>query len=236
MSRTPAHGRRAAPGPAGAGEELAALEHGLLRIAADAAACAAGDPRAPSGSAAAYFDSLELPAATRDFLTGWWQLMAGAPPAVAAVSEWLGAIAAEGLLTCLAFGPRDGWSALAEALARDERIEVRLEAEVEAVRHGPGGVEVRVAGGERSRADAAVIAVPLNCLPAIDFDPPLTGRIRAAAGRNVGCAVKLVLLVRGVPAHGIAVGDDSLLPLRWWYAGDVVDGLSQLLRDRGRVA
>ena len=67
-----------------------------------------------------------------------------------------------------------------------------------------------------------MIAVPLNCLPVIEFTPPLPAPAREAAGANAGAAVKLLMLARGVPPQGIAVGIGP--GLNWLYADREIDG------------
>jgi monoamine oxidase len=228
--RTGGELRRGLPVP---WDELGALERILGRVAAESEAYAAGDASVAPGSGLAYIDGLDPPPATRDFLIGWWQLMAGAPPETAAAGELLGSIAAHGgpsgLITCLAHGPADGWSALAEALAGTTGVAVRLTTAVAAVSEQEGTVTVETAAGERLHGRAAVVAVPVNCLPQIAFAPPLPGAAAEASGANAGCAVKLVLLARGVEPRGLAVGHDPALPLRWWYADEPCDGATRLV-------
>lgn len=211
-------------------EEIGALERALQRIAGDAAAQAAGGG-SPAGSGADYLDTLSPPPATRDFLIGWWQLMAGAPPEAGASSELLAVIAAHGgltgLVTCLAHSPANGWSALADAMADTRGVSLRTSTPAVSLHDDGGTVDVETGSG-MVRGSAAVVAVPANCLPALGFDPGLPAAARAAAGRNVGCATKLVLLLRDVEPHGLAVGHDPTLPLRWWWVDDAVDGVTRV--------
>ncbi|MDX6495330.1 MAG: hypothetical protein QOE17_1316, partial [Gaiellales bacterium] len=99
-------------------DEVASLESALIRITHDAQLVAGGDTAVGSCSAAAYVERFRPSPALRDFLLGWWQLLGGAPPDRGAVCDALGSIAAHGglsgLVTCLAHGPADGWSTLAE--------------------------------------------------------------------------------------------------------------------------
>jgi monoamine oxidase len=206
--------------------ELEALERALERVAADARAVAAGDRTVAAMSAADYVDSMQPTPALRDFLLGWWQLMGGAPPDRGAAVDALAAIAEHGgltgLLTCLAHGPADGWSALAESMADSAGVTVRRACRVAGIEQRPDGVTCLLAGGGEVTARAAVVAVPLNCLPAIAFAPALPERARVAPGTNAGTAVKLLMLARNVPAHGIAVGVGR--GLNWLYADEQRDG------------
>jgi monoamine oxidase len=181
---------------------------------------AAGDRDLASQSAAGYVDAMRPSQALRDFLLGWWQLMGGAPPERGAVGDALYSVhdhgGLAGLVTCLAHGPARGWSALAEAMAAAPGVEVRLSQRLVAVEHGGDRVVCETEGGDRLEADALVLAVPLNCLPDVRFSPPLPPAVNEAAGANAGAAVKVVMRVRGVDPHGIAVGIGP--GLNWLYA------------------
>ncbi len=212
-------------------DELGALEQALARIASDAGALVREEAR-QWGSGADYIDGLHPPPATRDFLVGWWQLMAGAPPEVAASSEMLATISAHGglagLVSCLAHSPEKGWSALAEAMAASEGIALHLSSPVVSLEDDGETVAVETAD-HAFHARAAIVAVPVNCVPSLTFDPVLPLSVQAAMGRNVGCAIKLVLLLRNVEPHSLAVGHDEELPLRWWWADDEVDGVTRVV-------
>lgn len=205
--------------------ELAALEEALARVRDDAERVAAGDQALAALSAAAYVERLQPGDALRDFLLGWWQLMGGASPLDGAAVDALAAIhehgGLTGLLTCLAHGPLPGWSALAEAMAGDV-VDLRLGKAAATIEHGEAGVVCTTADGEVHEAEALVLAVPLNCLPQISFEPALPPRLAEAAGANAGRAVKVVMLARGVEPHSIAVGIGP--GLNWLYADATEDG------------
>jgi monoamine oxidase len=159
--------------------------------------------------------------------------MAGAPPEVAAISELLATIGAHGglagLVACLAHSPAKGWSALAEAMAASEAIELHLATPVASLEDDGQSVAVATVPGEVFRASAAIVAVPVNCLHTLRFKPTPPSTVRAAMGRNVGCAVKLVLLLEDVEPHGLAVGHDPELPLRWWWIDGAVDNVASVV-------
>ena len=209
-------------------DELGALERALAQISTDASALAHGPVATAGLSAAAYIDRLDPTPAVRDFLLGWWQLMGGAPPEEGAAIDALASIASHGglggLVACLAHAPAEGWSRLAEALATTPGMDVRLGAEIASVSADDDGVTCTTCDGISARGRALVLAVPINCLPAIAFQPPLPERIAQAAGSNAGAAVKVVMLVRGVEPHGIAAGIG--FGLHWWYLDDRHAGLT----------
>jgi monoamine oxidase len=211
-------------------DDLAVLERALLTIARDAQATGDDADRIWALSAAAYVESLAPTPAVRDFLLGWWQLMGGAPPEQGAIADALASVAQHdgltGLVTCLAHAPAHGWSALAEALAAAPGVHLETGVTVGSVSVADSMVTCHGRDGCSHTARGVVIAVPVNCLPAIAFEPPLPERVREAAGMNAGAALKVVLLVRGVAPHGIAVGAGE--GLHWWYADDEADGLVRL--------
>ncbi len=212
--------------------ELGALEAALVAIAADAAALAAGTlGERASLSCADYLDALAVPAATRDFLEAWWVMIGGTDPARGAIVDALAAIAAHGgasgLLTTLRYAPAEGWSALAGHMAGSPGVEVRYGAELRAVRQDAAGVELELAGGSTCRAPRAVLALPVNALPAIGFAPALPAATAEALGANAGRARKLWLRARGVPPGVLAAGRGE--GLHWLYADRVLDDGDVLL-------
>lgn len=200
--------------------DLGALEQALTQVTLDARATAAGNAAVGACSAAEYVERLRPSPELRDFLLGWWQLMGGAPPDRGAAVDALAAVAAHGgvtgLLTCLAHGPTAGWSAVADALASAPGVAVRTGEAVESIEQDGDGVTCLTVTGARVTAAAGIVAVPLNCLPAIRFTPGLPSPVAESAGANAGAAVKVVIRARGVQPHGIAVGAGP--GLNWLYA------------------
>jgi monoamine oxidase len=220
--------------------ELGQLERAVRRIGVDAES-AAGEV-----SAADYIASLGVGEATRDFLTAWWVMIGGTDPARGAAIDALAAIrnhgGATGLLTALRYAPRDGWSALAAHMAGG--IDVRLSSPVLAVSQTASGVELETAGGAVA-ARAAILAVPVNVLGDIAFDPPLPPPTAEAVGTNAGRALKIWFRARDIPDRSLAAGRGE--GVHWIYADRVVDGDTYALgfgfespdfdpADRGQVA
>jgi monoamine oxidase len=114
----------------------------------------------------------------------------------------------------------DGTRALLEAIASAAPVETRLETPVAAVRAHGGGVEVETRGGEVFEAAAAVVAVPLNVLGTIEFEPALSEGKQAAIADGQGSrGVKIFLRARGAdvrenairPGHPFGYLDTELL-------------------------
>ena len=212
--------------------ELAALDAALVAIAGDAAALQAGTlGELGSLSCAEYLRRLGAPAATREFLSAWWVMIGGTDPELGAVVDALAAIAAHGgptgLLTALRHAPVEGWSTLAERMAQTPGLQVRQGAEVQSVRQDDSGVALALADGTSHRAARAVLALPVNALPAIRFEPALRGATAEALGSNAGRARKVWLRARGVPAGVLAAGAGD--GLHWLYADRVLEDGDVLL-------
>jgi monoamine oxidase len=91
-----------------------------------------------------------------------------------------------------------GTGALLAAIAGGASFDVRLEAPVGAISQSESGVEVHLRGGDAITARAAIVAVPLNALPAIEFDPPLPAGKRAAiAAGQASTGIKVFIRARG---------------------------------------
>ena len=95
----------------------------------------------------------------------------------------------------------EGTRALVDAIAADAEGDVRTSTVVAAISETSDGLSIRTDRGEVA-ADAAVVAVPLNTLGSIAFDPPLGPVEREAAERgHVGRGVKVwARLQPGYPA------------------------------------
>ena len=133
----------------------------------------------------------------------------------------------------------DGTQSLVQAIWRKAPHETRLSTPVAAVTQGDGGVEAHTRAGETIQARRAIVAVPLNALGAIEFDPPLTDTKRAAI--ELGQAsrgVKIFIHARGEPVftNGIKPGhpfgyldteiiypDETQLMIGFGYDQDICD-------------
>jgi monoamine oxidase len=91
-----------------------------------------------------------------------------------------------------------GTGALLAAIASAAPVETRLHTTVAAVRAHGERVEVETRAGDLYDAAVAVVAVPLNVLGAIEFEPPLSeGKQEAIAGGQVSRGLKIFLRTRG---------------------------------------
>ncbi len=212
--------------------ELGELGAALVAIAADAAAHSAGTLRERGSlSCAEYLRQLGVPTATREFLAAWWVMIAGTDPERGAVVDALGAVASHGgptgLLTALRHAPVEGWSTLAGRMAATVGLDVRYGAEVRSVRQDGSGAELGLSDGTSCRGTRVVLALPVNALPAIGFEPSLPVATAEALGTNAGRAHKLWLRARGVPSGVLAAGAGE--GLDWLYADRTLDDGDVLL-------
>ncbi len=160
-------------------------------------------------SIAERLDELSLDDEERDVLAAELESLANAPlDAAGAVSvlRWH-ALSGYSLALTQFTGGRvtieGGTGALLASIRGAAPFEVELETPVAAIVFGPDGVEVHTRDGHGHRARAAVVAVPLNALGGIEFDPPLPADKQAAiAAGQASRGIKLMLLARG-PATAV---------------------------------
>jgi len=92
----------------------------------------------------------------------------------------------------------DGTGALLRAIAAAAPFQSRLSTPVAAVRQDGDTVEVQTRAGERVHARAAIVAVPLNTLGQIEFEPALSaGKREAVALGQASRGIKIFIRARG---------------------------------------
>jgi monoamine oxidase len=213
--------RREEPVPAG---EAPMLRATLAELRSRAAETGARD----DVSVAEWMSGLELPVATWDFVFAWASFMSGADPTEVSMLEVL-ALVAKGDGSSSSFADEigeqfsGGTRSLLNALAADSAAEIRLGSPVEKVVQDENGVIATVAGGEEIEAGATVMAVPLNTLEAIEFDPPLDPVLAEVVRQgHPGRSRKLWLLAEGVPDGLAGVGYGASFQWLSWegHVGD----------------
>jgi pseudooxynicotine oxidase len=99
-----------------------------------------------------------------------------------------------------------GTSSLLAAVANGAPFERRLKTPAAAISQRNGGVEVQTRDGGGFKGAAAVVAVPVNALPAIEFDPPLSeAKRRAIAQGQASRGIKIFIHARGEPVRNNAI-------------------------------
>jgi monoamine oxidase len=202
-------------------DEGADLERVVVAFTKEAGRFAAGEAADFDVSVAEWLDRLDPAPATRDFVYGWCGLMSGADMDTISVTEPLSVIAttgsAYGMYSDLAHMLAGGTTALVDAIVADLGCPAELERPVAAISQDDGGVTVRTEDGATLRAAACVLAVPINTIPSIEFDPPL-GRERLEP-LELGHACRMTkvwMLATGVPDRMLAAGWGT--PFYWLAA------------------
>lgn len=151
-------------------------------------------------------DELELTPEERDVLAAELESVAHGPLDEAGAVSILRWHALSGYSLALAqyTGGRvtltSGTASLLGAIASGAPFETRLATPVAAVSQRDGAVEVHTRAGESQAASAAVVAVPLNVLGAIEFDPPLSqAKQEAIELGQASRGVKIFIRARGEP-------------------------------------
>lgn len=220
-------------GPAGEGELLSYGET-MGRIAEDAARYAQGlrdDGQGrsfASASLSSYLGRLGAGPAARSQVMAWWTISGNGDPAVVSAAEFISSCAygggkPEGMLDKLRHTLSPGASVLVERMIGRSRAPLQLGWPVVRVLQDADGVAVEAADGRRIESHRAILAVPLNTVGDIRFDPPLpAGKARSAARRHEGASVKVWIKARGPRVGAVATGGASGLP--WMFcersAGD----------------
>jgi len=161
-----------------------------------------------------------------EFVSAWWVMIGGTAPDRGAVIDALAVIRSHGgvtgLLTALRHSPLQGWSALSAAMAATAGVQLRTGTPVAAVRQDGGGVDVVTRDSDVVRGDLAIVALPVNLLPHVTFDPSLPEQTAAAAGTNAGRAIKLWVRARGAPRGALAA--DGGEGIHWMIGDRELDG------------
>jgi monoamine oxidase len=164
--------------------------------------------------ASEFIDRLQAPPVTRDLIRAWvdhqgldtssalWHLHA-----IARIGG-LGALTSQ-------FRVATGATSLVEAIMEEGALELLLSSPVTGIRQDARQVTVTIASGEELLASRAVVAVPVNVLRTIRFEPGLNaGKQAMAREGHAGEAIKVFALVEGLPdavsAFGWGVGNMSV--------------------------
>jgi monoamine oxidase len=117
-----------------------------------------------------------------------------------------------------------GTGALAEAILADGGFDVRLSSPVDIIRQDASGVEAVLPDGAVVAGAAAVVAVPLNALGRIAFDPLLAdGKRAAAAEGQASHGLKAWVRVRGEQPMEFAQAPGTSR-LTYVHPAELIDG------------
>lgn len=204
----------------GAASNADRMEHErvLARVAADSILLKKGFGENERGEAlrgisfTQYLDRLQAPRGTRDLFSAWWSVSGNGDHDVVAASEFLASCAydnglAEGMIKYWTDTVVPGMGALAAAMISASGARLVTEAPVSRIASDDAGVAVH-AGDNLFMARAVIVALGVNQLAGVAFDPPLPAAKRAAIERgHGGRAFKLWARMRGVPVGTLVTGD-----------------------------
>jgi len=171
------------------------LNEAFERLCAGTEAYLAEPMSFPEGAAAVEADlvttaeriaALELEPRTRDLLDGLCAGLSSAPNDRVGFLTIARSFALASFVGQMVLDTNGRWAlergtaSLVDAMHRDLRADVRLGTRVEEIAQDETSVTVRTSDGEVA-ASAAIVAVPVNALGAIRFDPALSERKREAA-------------------------------------------------------
>jgi monoamine oxidase len=205
-------------GGAAAPDEVTAHERAIARVAVDSILLKKGLTENEKGEAltglsfAAYLDRLGCPKSTRDLFSAWWTVSGNGEHHKVAASEFLASCAydnglAEGMIRFWSDTVVPGMGALAERMIAASGAELVLDDPVTQIMQETAHVEV-LAGTQRHRAKACIVALGINQMPRIGFTPWLSdGKTAALAAGHGGRSFKLWIRAEGVPVGTLVTGD-----------------------------
>jgi monoamine oxidase len=182
-------------------------------------------------SVAEWLDRFDLSPATRDFVYAFSCFVTGADPARVPA---LGSLVGNARLGYYYHWHAEwnhliptGTRSVAEAIAGDLRGELRLDTPVRAIRQDESGVTV-VHDGGTAWAGHVVLAVPVNAMSGIAFDPPLAReRMRFLEQGHLCRMTKIWMLATGVPERMLGAGWNT--PFYWVSTERQVDDAQLVL-------
>lgn len=162
-------------------------------------------------SLGAYVDSLGVPPDVRDFLQAWSALGTGALVSefsALATLSWVADLGASVWAYWASVSERfaDGTESLLAAMASELDLDIQLNSPVTRVIQGTDAVTVQVGVHRSFEAAAVILAVPVNVIADISFEPALSeGKREVAEARHPGRMRKFWMLVENVPPDLVAL-------------------------------
>jgi monoamine oxidase len=214
-------------GPA-APDDMDAYQAGLARVRADVRSLATGHKKDQFGlplvdvSMSGYLHRIGASLPLRAQLLAWWCISGNGNPNRISAAEFLSSCAhgngtPEGMMESLGHTIEPGAQDLVESIIGLSGATLLCNAPVEDLRQFRSDVLVGCGNGEKYRARAAIIALPLNALKTVRFAPALERRKMQALGLgHGGRAFKLWIEVRDVGLGMLATG--GLSGLQWMFA------------------
>lgn len=180
-----------------------------------------------------YLDRIEAGREARAHVLAWWTISGNGDPDRIAASEFLSSCAygdgsPESMMTALRHTLVPGVAMLAERMIASSKAGLELNFPVVALSQNDDFVTVTCRKGMSVKARAAICAMPLNALGAINFTPALSAKKREAitlghGGRSLKLWLKVERVSPGILASGGPGG------LRWLFAERVASDGATLI-------
>lgn len=180
-----------------------------------------GSPWADT-SAADYLARKGVPDSVRHEFMAWWAISGSADPArvnpldpLYFASHHDGTL--DGMMAVLTHTIEGGVGRLTQRAIEASRAEMRLGNAVAEVADRGDHVALRLASGQGITARHVIVAVAVNAVATIRFDPPLRpAQERLTQDRHQGRAIKMLLRVSGVAPGVLVTGEAE--GLRWMFS------------------
>jgi len=209
-------------------EEMSAYAQGMAAIRQDALDMRDTSGRWHNGSPwtdtsfADYLHEKQLPASVKHEIMAWWTISGSADPETVNPLDPLyfashhdGSL--DGMLAILTHTIDGGVGTLTDRILAASGAEVQLGDPVTEVTARGDHVALRLSSGRVMLARQVIVAVAVNAVATIRFEPPLrAGPARLSQERHQGRAIKMLLRVSGV-APGILVTGEAE-GLRWMFS------------------
>jgi monoamine oxidase len=146
----------------------------------------------------------ELTEAEFDVANAFWSTAFQAPCEEGALTQALRWLALSGwnmglcLDICARYRVAGGIQQLYNAIARASGAQINLDQPVEKIEHDDDGVTITTRHGRTVRGLAAIVTVPINALPGVEFQPPLSaGKTAIAHEGQASRGFKLIVRAAG---------------------------------------
>jgi monoamine oxidase len=216
-------------------EAKAAFDRTMDRVRQDALIVKRAAPgRHDSDTLAEYLSRIDAAPEAIPELMAWWAISGSGDPARVAAAD-LHSFAShidgtlDGMMAVLTHTVEGGAGSLAAKAVEASGCKVILGDAAVLVQDTGDGVTLRLSSGRLVTAARAIVAVPLNALKTLRFDPPLPARQADQVARgHLGRAVKLLMQVDGVTPGTLVTGGDG--GLRWMFAEHALtDGTTAII-------
>jgi monoamine oxidase len=201
-------------------EARAAFDRTIDRLRQDALSVKQGGAvRRDSATLAEYLTAIAAAPEAIPEIMAWWTICGSGDPERVAVADLHSSAShidgtLDGMLAVLTHTVEGGLSTLVSRMITTSGCDVIMGDAVALVRDTGVGIVARLSSGRDVTARRAIVAVPLNTLKSLRFDPPLPDRQASHVARgHLGRAIKILMQAEGVEPGILATGGQG--GVRW---------------------